>query len=92
MKHGLTTADQIKITALSLGATTSLLPSRAYRVLTWVAQNAIPGTVVLIGSVGAAVDWDGTGAAVAITGAVGLWLARLLGAGEKNYDTVIKEK
>lgn len=62
------------------------LKNETYDVLKWIAITVIPALVVLINTVGTAVDYEYTGIITIVIGAVGLFLATILGTSTKNFN------
>lgn len=61
-----------------------LLPDKVYDIAKWVGLVVIPAIGVLVQTIGDGFNWSGTGTAVTVIAAVGVFIGAILGADEIN--------
>lgn len=67
------------------------LKDEVYNVLKWITIVAVPALVTFVATVGHIYGWANTEATTALIGAVGTFLAGLLGLSSYNYNKENKE-
>lgn len=68
------------------------LKDSTYDFLKWFSINFTNGLVLLVGTIGVAIQWEHTAVATTIIGAVGSFVAICIGMSKKEYEKAVAEQ